>query len=241
MAAYVILLGPPGVGKGTQADRLARELGLPHISSGELFREEITAQTPLGREAQRYIDRGQLVPDEVTIAMVAGRLQQPDCKRGAILDGFPRTLEQAEALDTIVTGLGADLTVVPFISAPKETLLQRLGGRWTCRNCQKVYHVLFSPPSQPGRCDACGGELYQREDDTPEIQAKRIDVYREQTTPLIDYYRRRGLLVEVDGEVDIDAVYAQLVAAVRGAGRADRAVAEKRKPGVGCSQRRRNK
>lgn len=215
MAMFLVLLGPPGVGKGTQAERLVEELELPHISSGELFREHIQAGTPLGKEARLYIDRGELVPDEVTIAMVADRLGRPDCAEGAILDGFPRTIEQAQALDGVLAERDAAVTLVPYINAATGTLLQRLGGRWTCRNCQVVYHVLFNPPSEPGVCDACGGELYQRPDDTPETHRKRIEVYQEQTAPLIDYYRKRGLLVEVDGELDIEGVYAELLAAIR--------------------------
>jgi adenylate kinase len=212
---FVVLLGPPGVGKGTQAERLAADLQLPHISSGELFREHIQAGTPLGKEAQLYIDRGELVPDEVTIAMVAQRLGQPDCAEGAVLDGFPRTIEQAEALDDVLAEGDGAVTLVPYINASTKTLLQRLGGRWTCRDCQVVYHTLFNPPSEPGVCDACGGELYQRPDDTPETHRKRIEVYQEQTAPLIDYYRERRLLVEVDGERDIKGVHAELLAAIR--------------------------
>jgi len=215
MAMFLVLLGPPGVGKGTQAERLAEESGLPHVSSGELFREAIKAQTPLGREAQTYIDRGELVPDKVTIAMVAERLNKPDCAEGAILDGFPRTIEQAKALDDVLAQRSASVTLVPYISSATETLLQRLGGRWTCRDCQAVYHVLWNPPSEPGKCDVCGGELYQRPDDTPETHRKRIEVYLEQTAPLIEYYRQRGLLVEINGEADIEGVYAELLAAVR--------------------------
>ena len=214
MSMFLVLLGPPGVGKGTQAERLAEELELPHVSSGELFRENIEDGTPLGREAQLYIDRGELVPDEVTIGMVAQRLDEPDCAEGAILDGFPRTIEQARALDGVLAEKDAAVTLVPYINASTETLLQRLGGRWTCRDCQVVYHALFNPPSEPGVCDACGGELYQRPDDTPETHRKRIEVYQKQTAPLIDYYRERGLLVEVDGELDIEGVYAELLSAV---------------------------
>jgi adenylate kinase len=215
MAMFLVLLGPPGVGKGTQAERLGEELGLPHISSGELFRENIKAGTPLGNEAQSYIDRGELVPDEVTIAMVAERLDEPDSAEGAILDGFPRTIEQAHALDQVLAKRDASVTLVPYINASTETLMQRLGGRWTCRNCQVVYHILFSPPSEPGKCDACGGELYQRPDDTPETHRKRIEVYQDQTAPLIEYYRERGLLVEINGEAEIECVYADLLAAVQ--------------------------
>ena len=199
---------------GIPATRLAEELGLPHISSGELFRENIKAGTPLGKEAQSYIDRGELVPDEVTIAMVAERLGKPDSAEGAILDGFPRTIEQALALDHVLAKKDASVALVPYINADTETLLERLGGRWTCRNCQVVYHILFSPPREPGKCDACGGELYQRPDDTPATHRKRIEVYQDQTAPLIEFYRERGLLVEINGEADIEGVHADLLAAV---------------------------
>jgi adenylate kinase len=215
MSMFVVLLGPPGVGKGTQAERLAEELGLPHISSGELFRENIKGRTLLGKKAQSYIDRGELVPDEITIAMVAERLDKPDSVEGAILDGFPRTIEQAQALDRVLANRGAAVGLVPYVTASTETLLQRLGGRWTCRDCQVVYHILFNPPSEPGKCDACGGELYQRPDDTPETHRKRIEVYQEQTAPLVEYYRQRGLLAEIDGEADIESVYSELLSAVR--------------------------
>jgi adenylate kinase len=211
---FVVLLGPPGVGKGTQAERLADRLGLPHVSSGELFRENIEDRTPLGLEAKGYIDRGTLVPDEVTIGMVADRLQSEDCLKGAILDGFPRTIHQAEALDRILAQSGSRISLVPYIKAAKETLLQRLGGRWTCKDCQEVYHLLHRPPRVCGRCDVCGGTLYQRDDDTPETHRKRIDVYEKQTAPLIEFYRGRELLVEVDGEQGIDEVFGDLVAQI---------------------------
>lgn len=212
---FLVLLGAPGVGKGTQARELMEKLGLPQVSSGDLFREAVKAHTPLGVEAQKYLDRGEYVPDSVTIAMVAERLAQPDCAEGAILDGFPRTIEQARALDAILEQKGTSVALVPYIKASTETLLQRLGGRWTCRNCQAVYHVLYNPPREPGKCDVCGGELYQRADDTPETHRKRIEVYLEQTAPLIQYYQERGLLVEINGELDIAGVRAQLLKAVR--------------------------
>lgn len=214
MGMFLVLLGPPGVGKGTQAELLAESLNLPHVASGDLFREAIKAKTPLGLEAQSYISKGELVPDKVTIGMVAERLSKPDCAEGVILDGFPRTIEQAEALDQVLAERQAQVKPVLYIKASTETLLKRLGGRWTCRNCGAVYHVLFNPPREAGKCDICGGELYQRPDDTPETHRKRIEVYMAQTAPLIDYYRARGVLQEIDGEQDIEAVRAALLAAV---------------------------
>jgi adenylate kinase len=216
MSLFVVLLGAPGVGKGTQADLLSKELNLPHVSSGELFRDAIKSSTPLGIEAQAYLGRGELVPDALTIAMVGERLGRSDCANGAVLDGFPRTIQQARELDGILAESGAAVNLVPYIKAGTATLLQRLGGRWTCRNCQTVYHALYNPPRESGKCDACGGELYQRADDTPETHRRRIEVYLHQTAPLIEFYRKRCLLVEIDGEQDIQAVYAQLLTAVQG-------------------------
>jgi adenylate kinase len=215
MGLFIVMLGAPGVGKGTQADLLSKELDLPHVSSGELFREAINSKTPLGVEVQAYLGRGELVPDALTIEMVRERLKRPDCAKGAVLDGFPRTIEQAKELDGILAESGTAVDLVPYIKAATPTLLKRLAGRWTCRNCQAVYHALYNPPREPGKCDACGGELYQRADDTPETHRRRIDVYLEQTAPLIQFYRKRHLLVELDGEQDIQAVYAQLLAAVQ--------------------------
>jgi adenylate kinase len=214
MSMFLILLGAPGAGKGTQARELSGKLGIPQVASGDLFREALKAQTPLGVEAQRHISRGELVPDSVTIAMVAERLAKPDCIRGAILDGFPRTVEQARALDEILKQRSASIALVAYVKVSNETLLQRLGGRWICRNCQAVYHILYNPPREAGKCDACDDELYQRPDDTPETHRKRIDVYTAQTAPLIGYYRERGLLIEINGEQDIAGVQAQLLEAV---------------------------
>ena len=222
MGLFIVLLGAPGVGKGTQADLISKELHLPHVSSGELFREAIKSKTPLGIEAQAYLGRGELVPDALTIAMVRERLRRPDCANGVVLDGFPRTIEQAKELDGILAESGAAVNLVPYIKAATATLLQRLGGRWTCRNCQTVYHALYNPPREPGKCDACGGELYQRADDTPETHRRRIEVYLDQTAPLIEFYRRRRLLVEIDGEQDIQVVYGQLLAAVQRVAREQR-------------------
>jgi adenylate kinase len=212
---YLVLLGPPGAGKGTQAERLQEELKLPHVASGDLFRENIGNETGLGLLAKRYIDRGQLVPDDVTIAMVRERLQQPDCADGVILDGFPRTLAQAEALDKMLAGTGRTLAGVLYINVSDEVLVRRLSGRWICGQCQTPYHTAFSPPAEEGVCDECGGKLYQRDDDRPKTVRARLRVYREQTAPLIDYYRQAGLLVEVDGFGDIETINAALLDAIR--------------------------
>lgn len=214
---YIVLLGAPGAGKGTQAERLREELGLPHIATGDLFRAALRQQTPLGKLAQSYMDQGQLVPDDVTIRMVQERLDHPDARDGAILDGFPRTVEQARALDALLAERGQQVMVALYIKVSTEELLARLAGRWVCRRCGDVYHMLYNPPAQEGVCDECGGELYQRSDDTPETQRRRIDVYLEETAPLIEYYREKGLLAEVDGEQGIEEVYARLLERIRDA------------------------
>ncbi|MDI7275796.1 MAG: adenylate kinase, partial [Anaerolineae bacterium] len=188
-----MLLGAPGAGKGTQADLLSDYLRVPHIASGDLFREALAKDTPLGRQARAYMDRGELVPDAITIAMVRERLQAPDAERGFILDGFPRTVEQAAALDELLTERGEKLDLAVFIDARPQILLQRLSGRWICQDCQGVYHTLYNPPARPEVCDACGGALYQRIDDRPETQRRRIEVYLAQTAPLVESYRQRGL------------------------------------------------
>jgi adenylate kinase len=215
MSTYVVLLGPPGAGKGTQAKILARETGLVHVSSGDLFREHLSQQTELGKLARSYMDRGELVPDEVTIQMIRERLERPDCQAGAILDGFPRTTVQADALEALLQEHHARVDLVPLITAPLEVLVDRLGGRWTCRAQGHVYHEKYNPPRQPGRCDIDGSELYQRDDDRSETVHRRIQVYFEQTAPLIDYYRQRGVLLEVDGTQPIEAVTAILLQAIQ--------------------------
>jgi adenylate kinase len=211
MPTYVVLLGPPGAGKGTQAQLISKELALPHVSSGDLFREHLKAQTDLGRLAKGYMDRGELVPDDVTIAMVRERLSQPDCAGGALLDGFPRTPPQAEALARMLADFHGKVDVVPYIKVPEEILVERLSGRWTCRAEGHVYHEKYNPPREPGRCDIDGSELYQREDDKAETVINRIRVYFKQTMPLIEYYRQQGVLVEVDGNQPIERVSADIL------------------------------
>jgi adenylate kinase len=216
MGLYIVLLGGPGAGKGTQAEMLERVLGIPQVSTGDLFREHLRNETELGRLARTYMDRGELVPDEVTVDMVRERFARPDCAGGALLDGFPRTIPQAEGLDALLADKGEGLAAVPYIKVGSEVLLQRLAGRWTCRQCGAMYHAIFSPSQKDGACDKCGGELYQREDDTPETQRHRIDVYFAQTAPLIEWYRDRGLLIEIKGEGSIEQVGAELLAAIQG-------------------------
>lgn len=215
MPTYIVLLGPPGVGKGTQAKVLAEKTGLAHISSGDLFRENIKNQTKLGLLAQTFITKGELVPDDVTIGMIRERLALPDCRDGAILDGFPRTPAQAEALESLLAGFGGKVNVVPFITASEATLVERLAGRWTCRAQGHVFHEKFNPPKQSGICDLDGSELYQRDDDKAETVQRRIRVYFEQTAPLIDHYKARGLLVEIDGAQEIEKVTNQLLVALK--------------------------
>ena len=211
---YIVLIGPPASGKGTQAVMLRELLDLPHVASGDLFRENLKNETELGRQAKVYMDRGELVPDDVTIAMVMERLSRPDCAGGAILDGFPRTIAQAEALDRALAELEHEISVVPYFAVPEEELVERVSGRRLCRVCGGSYHVRFNPPQQPGVCDNDGGELYQRDDDKPETVRKRLEVYWEQTSPLIDYYRAKGILAEINGDQPIDAVAAELRAVV---------------------------
>lgn len=203
---FLILLGPPMSGKGTQAARLTRMLGIPQVASGDLFRYNIKNQTALGLEAKEYIDRGDLVPDQVTIGMVEERLNREDCQAGALLDGFPRTIPQAEALDGILENLNAKLKVVLSIAVPDDALVERASGRRLCRTCGRSYHLRFGPPQKPGICDDDGGELYQREDDVPDTVLQRLQVYQAQTSPLIEFYRSRGILREINGDQSIDEV-----------------------------------
>ena len=216
MTTFIVMLGPPGVGKGTQAKILSEKTGLAHISSGDLFRENLKNETELGKLAQTYMTKGELVPDDVTVAMIKDRLTRPDCQAGAVLDGFPRTPAQAEALDVMLKGFKGQVDVVPFITAGEEVLIERLSGRWTCRvNGAHVFNEKTNPPKNDKKCDFDGAELYQRDDDKPETVKNRIKVYFEQTSPLISYYRERGKLVEVDGTQSIDRVTQDLLVALK--------------------------
>ena len=214
MPTYIVLLGPPGAGKGTQAQKISDKLELPHISSGDIFRENLKNKTDLGELARGYMDRGELVPDDVTIAMIRERLSRPDCEQGALLDGFPRTPAQAEALEDMLKGFNGQVDSVPYISVPEQVLIERLTGRWTCRANGHIFHEKFNPPKEPGVCDYDGSELYQRKDDKTETVIRRIRVYLEQTMPLIEYYRQQGVLVEVDGNQEIEGVTRDLLEAL---------------------------
>jgi adenylate kinase len=210
---YIVMLGPPGAGKGTQAKQLAQALDLVHVSTGDLFRENLKNETELGQLAQSYMNKGELVPDDVTIRMVEERLSRPDCDQGAVLDGFPRTPAQADALEALLAKFDAGVKVVPYIKVPDEVLIERLSGRWMSTS-GRVYHALYNPPMVKWIDDLDGSKLYQREDDKPDTVRHRIEVYREQTAPLIEYYRQKGLLVEIDGTQAIDDVTKDLMNAV---------------------------
>ena len=215
MATFIVLLGPPGVGKGTQAKILSEQTGLAHISSGDLFRENLKNQTELGKLAQTYMTKGELVPDDVTIAMIRERLSRPDCEAGAILDGFPRTPAQADALEVMLQEFNGRVDVVPFVTADEDVLVERLGGRWTCRANGHIFNEKSNPPKNDNVCDFDGSELYQRDDDKAETVKRRIEVYFDQTAPLISYYRDHGKLVEIDGTQSIDQVTQGLLSAVK--------------------------
>jgi adenylate kinase len=211
MPTYLVLLGPPGAGKGTQAQVVSKKMGLPHISSGDIFREHLKKETDLGALAKTYIDRGELVPDDVTISMIRERLSQDDCKSGALLDGFPRTPAQAEALSDMLIEFEGRVNAVPYINVPEEVLIERLTGRWTCRAEGHVFHEKFNPPKSQGICDFDGSNLYQRDDDKVETVVNRIRVFFNETMPLIDYYRKRDLLVDIDGSKPIEQVTSDLL------------------------------
>ncbi len=210
---YIIFLGAPGAGKGTQAARVAQELKLVHVASGDLFRQALAQETALGLEAKSYMEQGKLVPDEITIKMVMERVSAPDCASGVILDGFPRNLEQAKALDKSLAEQDKAIDKVVYIKVSEEELIRRLSGRWICRNCQTPYNAVDSPPQVAGKCDKCGGELYQRADDTVETVKNRLKVYFTETSPLIDYYTGAGKLLEIDGEGDIEEVNRRIIGA----------------------------
>jgi adenylate kinase len=211
----LVLLGGPGSGKGTQAEQLSKQLKLPHIATGDLFRENLKEQTDLGQLAKAYMDRGELVPDDVTEAMVCERLSRPDARPGFILDGFPRTLPQAEALMDMLTTQQRRLAGVVYIHVSDQEIVNRLSGRWICRNCQTPYHLKFKPPAKPGTCDSCGGQLYQRDDDNPTTVRARLKTFHGQTEPLIEYYRQAGLLSEIDGEGAVAEVTACTASAAK--------------------------
>lgn len=215
MATYIVLLGPPGVGKGTQAKILSERSGLAHISSGDLFRENIKNQTELGKLAQTFMTQGELVPDDVTIAMIRDRLHRQDCKAGAILDGFPRTPAQAEALEKMLQEFKGQVDAVPIIAAAQDVLKERLNDRWTCRAVGHIFNAKSNPPKVAGTCDYDGSDLYQRDDDKAETVIHRIQVYLDQTSPLIDYYRDSGKLIEIDGMQSIEQVTQDLLVALK--------------------------
>ena len=211
---YIIFLGAPGAGKGTQAAIVAQELSLVHIASGDLFRQALEQGTELGIQAKSYMEKGMLVPDAITIRMVLERILAPDCEPGVILDGFPRNLEQATALDEALLEQGKAIDKVVYIKVSQQELLNRLSGRWICRQCQTPYHAINSPPKVWGKCDNCGGELYQRPDDSVGTIEKRLEVYFAQTAPLIDYYTKTDKLLEVDGEGSVNEVGRRIVTAL---------------------------
>lgn len=212
----ILFMGPPGAGKGTQAETIVNEFGIPHISTGDAFRLAIKQGTPVGIKAKEYIDQGLLVPDDVTIGIVEERLQQSDCEKGFLLDGFPRTLSQAEALDDILARLNTRLDHVINLKVDRDKLLARLTGRRICKSCGATYHVIFNPPTQEGICDKCGGELYQRSDDNEESVGIRLDEYINKTAPLLTFYENKGLLRQIDGDQEIDAVSAEIASILRG-------------------------
>ena len=212
---YIIMLGAPGAGKGTQADILSQEAGLPHIASGDLFRQALEEKTEVGLLAKSYMDKGELVPDEVTIKMILERINQPNCASGCLFDGFPRTLHQAKALDEALGKQGKSIDKAIYIAVPNEELVKRLSGRWLCRACQTPYHIISSPPKTPGKCDRCGGELYQRSDDREETVKDRLSIFFAQTVPILDYYEKQGKLIRVNGNQGIQGVAGEIIAALK--------------------------
>lgn len=211
---YLVLLGLPGAGKGTQAEYLCRHLGIGHLTTGEMFRDHIRRGTPLGEQARPYVEGGQLVPDSITIAMVVEELQGPRCRQGCLLDGFPRTLAQAQALDEALSQQGKEIDLAIYLHVPEGELVRRLSGRWSCPSCGAVYHQVYSPPRTPGVCDNCGTPLYQREDDRPEVVRRRLEVNKGQLEELLTYYRNQNKLREVDGTREISQVTHELLAVI---------------------------
>jgi adenylate kinase len=212
---YIIILGAPGAGKGTQADILSKEMDLPHIASGDLFRQALEERTEVGLLAQNYMDKGELVPDEITIKMILERISQPDCASGCLFDGFPRTLRQAKVLDKALKEQGRSIDEAIYIEVPNEEVVKRLSGRWLCRTCQTPYHIMSSPPKTPGKCDKCGGELYQRSDDREETVRDRITVFFAQTVPILDYYGKQGKLIKVNGNLGMQGVAREIISALK--------------------------
>ena len=207
----IIMLGAPGAGKGTQAKKIAAKCEIPHISTGDIFRANIKNGTELGKKAKTYMDQGLLVPDELVCDLVVDRIQQDDCKKGYILDGFPRTIPQAESLDKALAAIGEKMDYAIDVEVPDENIVKRMGGRRACVGCGATYHLVYAPTKKEGICDVCGGELILRDDDKPETVQKRLGVYHEQTQPLIDYYKNQGILREVDGSVDMEDVFKEIL------------------------------
>lgn len=207
----IIMLGAPGAGKGTQAKKIAAKYGIPHISTGDIFRANIKEGTELGKKAKTYMDQGLLVPDELVVDLVVDRLQQDDCKKGYVLDGFPRTIPQAESLDAALAKVGDKMEYAIDVNVPDKNIVNRMGGRRACVGCGATYHIVYNPTKVEGICDACGEKLILRDDDKPETVQKRLGVYHEQTQPLIDYYTKAGILKEVDGTVDMEEVFQNIV------------------------------
>ncbi len=212
----LIFLGPPGAGKGTQAKMVSSKYQIPHISTGDILREAVKEGSPLGVKAKSYMDKGELVPDEVVIGIIEERLKAPDCKNGFILDGFPRTIPQAEALDEVLANLGIGIDHVINIEVFEDELVRRLSGRRVCKNCGANFHIIFDPPKKEGVCDKCGGELYQRDDDKEETVRNRLKVYSNQTAPLIDFYRKKGLLRSIEGVGGIDLIFNKIEEVLKG-------------------------
>jgi adenylate kinase len=212
---YIIILGAPGAGKGTQADILSQEMNLPHIASGDLFRQALEEKTKVGLLAKSYMDKGELVPDEIAIKLILERINQPDCVSGCLFDGFPRTLHQAKVLDKALKEQGKTIDKAIYIEVPNEELVKRLSGRWLCRTCQTPYHIINSPPKTPGKCDKCGGKLYQRSDDREETVKDRLSIFFAQTVPILDYYKKQGKLIRVNGNLGMQGVAREIISALK--------------------------